>query len=453
MRRISFYRVLLNIIFYTLVFFIVPEKYDKIGVLLYVVIYFGQLYRLIRNDYIKNKRDYSIVNFNTLFFTMYSLVTYLIPVFYILNVRDVNFSVFVQFNETYIRKTLLLSSIAVELYTYGYFRGLSKPSSRVNDKLLRNIDSILSIFKILSVIVTIYFLLHFFQARTLGNMDVSGRVSTLVNCFIILPITLSGYSNLKYNLGFWAFCRKHLIIFACAGIIVISMLSIGDRTIPVALLSAFLFIINEFVYKIRSSQFLLLIIIGVTFMFLISYTRGTSQSLIVGYRDFRSSDNKLSFFQDVYPGNANFILSTEIVEKEGLYKPLRIIPIFLAPIPFVPSLIKNTFFEGEIGTAMYLTLYNRNLVFSYGESGVGTHVVADIYLSWGILGVLLFFYLFGLIVGSLFTKKANPYSLISYTSLISWSIFMARASFFDPYRDIVWMCCILYFISFSVFRK
>ena len=82
--------------------------------------------------------------------------------------------------------------------------------------------------------------------------------------------------------------------------------------------------------------------------------------------------------------------------------------------------------------------------------GLGTHVVGDVYLSMGILGVVA---LFGFL-GNFITKLENGariyknhFLYIAYLIFLSYSIFFCRGSFWGPIRGIIWSALILYFAN------
>ena len=311
----------------------------------------------------------------------------------------------IDYHESYVPLSLFLSTAAVSIYSFGYLRGYNtKTVLTEKPRPIRNFSGLKNICFILAGLVTVYFTYSFINAKKAGEMDLSGVMGTLVNCFIILPVALCGYMNRYYHLSPIRFFKKYWFIFFCVLYISISMLSLGDRLMAICLLTSTVFVVNEFVYKFSKKQILVALTAGMFFMFMISFTRGYT-TLSQGFLEYRQSDDKLMVFQDVYPANACLILGTEVKEKQGLYKPMKIIPLALSPIPFVPSLIKVAYFDGNFSSASYLTNVNKGRL-NVGDSGLGTHVVADVYVSWGVVGIFILFGLFGFFVGRCYARVA-----------------------------------------------
>ena len=427
-------------IFIYAIFLLIPEGTESGAVIAYMIIYFYQMVHLFTEDKRLQKGKYSIINFNVFFFTMYTFCTFLIPFFHLIGFNDYSiFSQMIHFDVRYIPKALFMSSIAVEVYSLFYLKGLCKKNRSVNVIPLHILKRAIKVSTFLSFFILGVFLVDFLKARAGGMLDVGGQVTALVTCFTILPVFLYGYANkyyYHYSLAkFLLTCGSPLF---CQLFVIVCMVSIGDRLIAVCLLSGLAVIINEYVYKIKTIVFLGALVVAFLGLFLIGLTRGTDMSYSEGMTMYQSSEERFVVFQDVYPANATLLMGTEVVDQKGYYKPMRIIPYVLNPIPFIPSFIKNTFFDGEIASAMYLTMYNRKLS-TIGESGIGTHALVDVYVSWGILGVIVLFGFLGYVVGMSYGRRDNIFYMIVYVGLMSWAVFMPRESLFDPYRNIVWL--------------
>lgn len=411
----------------------------------FLLLFLFQVRRLINRKKVLLGGQYAFISFDTFFLIMFALCTYIIPILVLFGIEEEIKGIYlVEYNSKYIPYSLFLCAIAVSLYSAGLFRGLSTKRKDCFPSKIKNFKSVIAISYVLATFITLIFLYTFIKAKSAGKMDIVGSITTLINCFIILPIVLCGYMNQFYKYSPIKFVKKYWYILSCALLIAVCMMSIGDRLVAVCLLIPLAFIINEYVYKFSKWQILIAILLGFFLMFLISFTRGRT-SLVEGVSIYRESDNPMAMFQDVYPANTCLVLGTEAKEINGLYKPMKIIPLILSPIPFLPSIIKDTFFDGEFSSAMYFTLIYRSRS-NVGESGMGSHAVADIYVSWGLMGIIALFFLLGYFVGGSYIRKNNVYSLIIYVGFIAWSAYIPRQSIFDPYRDIVWMVVIYYLL-------
>lgn len=117
-------------------------------------------------------------------------------------------------------------------------------------------------------------------------------------------------------------------------------------------------------------------------------------------------------------------------------------------IPGLGSLIKSTFSIEFVGSAQYTT---EMLGSSFGT---GTTALADIYLNFGVVGVIIIFLAFGYYVSSLDSKAYKNFKQISlfnqviFMVLISNAIYLGRASIFYAFSEVVLVYLIL---SFSIF--
>ena len=429
--------VLLAIFLYVLA----PLAFDSAICIGYMLLYAYQLYRLFRLQ----KTDKGWLSFNTLFFVMLTLVTYLMPILYLMDLNSQILTV-ISYDERYVSKSLFLTSIAVTCYKMGYFKGENKSGKESTLLSVKSINRILRINKIFILIALITFLGSYSVALASGKRDISGLVVTLINCIFIFSIILSGYSNKVFRLSLMAFLVHHRFLYLCTFFIVVSMLVMGDRYTPICLAVTTLFIINRFVHRFTSIEFVCLLSVGFMVLVGVSLTRDTTdkKDALNQERDF------VVYFQDIIPINLDFYLGLEWKEKNGYFKPARFFQIATYPIPFLPTIITDGIFDGNVSSGVQLTEYNRIQTNTNDESGIGTHAIVDIYMSWGIMGIIILFYLFGFFVGTSSKKSNSLYYLFIYGCFVSRAIYIPRETLFTPYRDIVYL---LIFASIIIHKK
>ncbi len=114
-------------------------------------------------------------------------------------------------------------------------------------------------------------------------------------------------------------------------------------------------------------------------------------------------------------------------------------------IPFAQSFIVNVF---DVGLHNLTSAdFNSYLTFGSvaGELGLGTNMVSDIYLSFGLIGVVVIFYLFGIYLQYCKSNSINSiYCFIAYSVMVSDSVFIVRGSVFEIVKLLIW---------FSTFEK
>lgn len=147
-------------------------------------------------------------------------------------------------------------------------------------------------------------------------------------------------------------------------------------------------------------------------------------------------------FEDYIPASMSIYMLMSWREEHGgnLYYPGKIFIAPFLPIPYIPSILSDLFYgvkqQGDLNSGV-LTTQIRNRISHYSDSGVGTHVVGDVYVSWGIIGIILMFFYFGKLVGQSQLKCSdNIFYALIYITLTCDAVYMARATLFLDIRNI-----------------
>ena len=139
------------------------------------------------------------------------------------------------------------------------------------------------------------------------------------------------------------------------------------------------------------------------------------------------------------------IVMTDIPDKIPYLYGLTWIGSFVSAIPAGPSLIGG-FISIPI---MYQKSDNLVTILALGEYtwGLGTSILADIYVNFGLLGIIIFMFMFGYVIRLLeegsFSEGTNPYfiglSLVVYSSLI----YIVRGSIWFSIGPIVYVLLLI----------
>jgi len=122
----------------------------------------------------------------------------------------------------------------------------------------------------------------------------------------------------------------------------------------------------------------------------------------------------------------------------------------LAMIPF-SSYVTNYFLDSDFryrSSAYFITWLSQGNFYTYGT---GTSVVADLYLSFGVLGVLLGLFLFGILLRKLeiyifyvSIDEMPSFYLITSIFAYGYSIYIARASILSPLNFMIFTVIVVY---------
>lgn len=191
-------------------------------------------------------------------------------------------------------------------------------------------------------------------------------------------------------------------------------------------------------------KLLLLMFIGMAFLSLIVVLRSGSA--------FKFSFNIIDMAMDLIINNYTIFLCYDYVDKFGLV-PFTLIGSLLSAIPFLSGLVISTFnisiYESSSARFFSVLALGNNPKF-----GVGTNIVASLYLATGLIGVIVFMFLFGV-----FIKKINIspnrinapiLKLLLYFEMMSVAVYMVRADFFYQVGKIVFGLVFFIFV-FSYF--
>jgi len=120
-------------------------------------------------------------------------------------------------------------------------------------------------------------------------------------------------------------------------------------------------------------------------------------------------------------------LGYDYSQSHDLFHPVEeIVLTVLSPIPLLPSLFCN-YVLGK-PTSEYVTGTELNKYMSnYGHANFGNHCVIDVYMMWGLLGVLIVFYFFGYTVAKCYNHLFDTLLFAAlYIMLVSYAIYVPR---------------------------
>ena len=194
-------------------------------------------------------------------------------------------------------------------------------------------------------------------------------------------------------------------------------------------------------------------------MFAIRETRNTDASLSSGnaIAFFESADetvssaSAISFFSDLTGIHRELYFGYEYYEHYGFVEPMQWVIVTFYPIPLVPNIISQSLFGKTMDEIKPAVILNEYVEYT-GHGHFGVHCVIDVFLRWGIIGVIVVFYLWGYIVASLTRSRSkNILGISLYVILLASAIRIPRAPILDMLRTFSYVI-ILAWVS-SLFTK
>lgn len=315
----------------------------------------------------------------------------------------------------------------------------------------RKLKKGLSFLSFVFAVSLLYFLLNggtgYFSDQFIYSMSEQDRFMGYVVQFIN-PIAMSiiALAFMLPNKKCFAFYFSIALLL----VYIAAILSTGSRTYPLAMIIMAMFMYNDHVKKISAPKLAILGLAFLVVMVLAGSLRGSGELITTQKISAEASEalterseNAFSFANELIICNRNLYYLISSTDKVSYTFGITILGYFLGMVPFLPSL-----FMAVTGVPEYLlnsALYNT--VLSTGPNytkGLGTHAVADIYICWGIIGVILIFYFYGYLITKL-KSKGNLYATIAYYVIVSNAVYACRASIFNL-RAVLWTIIVVYIV-------
>lgn len=388
---------------------------------------------------VQKKRNY--FDFDVIFLLTYFFIMFFFPVFmYGTDLEKVFFAFQYDYNHDVISRASALSLMGAQAYMSG---GLALRKSRIHQLPAANQRIIPN--NILSVSGLICFGIFFVAAGpelfshtydgTIGGESASSAVSYIL---VLLNAILGAALVIEFNN--WSIDKnyhRNWLLFLILFFFIIVFVAIGSRGSP---LQFTLLVLGVYALKIKSISFkqvLLLTTMGIVALgaFGLMRAKGSADSL-------RETAGPLVFLQDLILNNRNTFMAIDLVDKNGLDFGTGMLTPILGVIPFMNSMVLTvtplTPLDMSSGLRITAASLNTNSDF---HVGFGTNIIADIYMSFGAVGVISLMFVLGFMVKYAMFKsiyQKNIYYLLFYGILMSYSVFIVRAEYFFFLRPLVW---------------
>lgn len=394
---------------------------------------------------LNSKCKYNLLNFELLFTIGFAFVCYAYPMVYF-NL-DPYFSLFgLDFPEEYITKGTALATVAYSFLAYGLLKFPTIGQEAILEN--RNIGFSTKILTRITILLLLVMLTSLMPIVISGsyNMDwgVGSEIRGVLESFIFFTLFQKFYRNRGRDLK--SLIKKDKIYFALVISYVLLSTAIGNRgnIIRIGLLLFVLF--NIYIKKLSNVTVLIVMVLGIFLM----YARGAVRDS-GSYQNAReNSVHVLDFGRDLIINNRSEYVLMDIADRRGYTYGKNFLGSLLSPIPYAQStLLKTTrmtiedISSGSMVTSDY---------FAKGDPdsfGLGTNIVGDVYLAFGLFGVIILFYLLGYSISKI-SYRANlgdPIMQYIYAILLMNSVIWIRADFFKPLQMVIWGVALYYFFD------
>ena len=443
-----FFSLLLSLIMYS----IAPQEYNNMFCWCCLVIYFLDVYLLLKKEFIKQP-----VSFNTFFLLSFFFVSYVYPLFIVPSGLSFFFDPKGMVISNNINACTALCTVAASAYTFGFSLKKNRKICELKDEIYyRNVSNRIKMPYYVSVVLVIVVLYSFFTTKHDVEIEVQ-EAPFLFVIFLILTVILfvtqtkiikqQGESKLK------TFLHSNKQVVFISIVIMLIYTVIGDRLLIIELGLIMLSVYAIYYKNVKLRHLLVLLVAGVFFMTLLAWTRGGESSLRSGgVGAFVSESGSMAdnneggiwgFSADLAGRFQELSYGYYLTEQKGHQYPLKIFATILSPIPFLPNVVSNI----VVGVPTTKTSAGY-LIANDSGTNAGSHCVIDVYMPWGLTGTVLIFILFGWLVAYVSANRnKNLYFNVIYIILIYQSVFIARGTLFDIYRSGAWAIIIIYLVD------
>ena len=388
-------------------------------------------------------KDYDLnscyLRHSIVFLLCYAIVFYQCDLDYILGLCDSD--AFFVFDTRVVCKSLSLSVMGQSGLVLGYLFYKRKEKLLKNEYRYEiNIQSTKIVNFIVVFMLTAYLILvpkDYLSNGYGSGMDngaVYGIIGYLAAVFLTLFVFYSyNYISIGSNKGFqWLKAFKSPVILSIIYMLIVVMTGRRTESVRVALMLLFSYVF----VKGNNANYKKIGVIGVLvalFFAIVGVTRneaGTSMS--EGFNTLKQNASILPFTQELaYSVRTLHIGMSYIPDPVPYNWGLTFFPGFFNIIPGSYSLIQFIFGIKFLGSDGLIT----NLFFEGSEHiyGLGSSIVTDVYVSFGPIGVMFIFALFGALLRYIeigtFCVNKSPYFLALSMSIYSQFMFACRGSF------------------------
>ncbi len=341
------------------------------------------------------------------------------------------------FDTSYVNIGNLLATIGILSYYCG---GCSKVKIPANNSHMLPKVIPTKVISILLLCFTVIFIVMGGMAYSQSAyLDSPGGFSPLIPyillliTFIFTVIIVSEFYNKKHNVHY----KLSKLSVISIGVVIFILLAGGSRSSASYIALPIVGIYCMMFKPLNKKQVFGFIVLSVIAMWLIGQIRSGD--------GVSSISNPILFLVDLTVPSRNNYAVYEYVAKHGFTYGSSFVGIFTV-IPFLSNFLNLTNGSGELLTYEFFDAHQN-----YEKIGLGTTIIADIYIAFGFVGVIALMYLFGKIVKkySEGAKNNNYYSLVIYAALFSVSVFTVRGYVTTGFRPVIW-CLIIAYLNLHI---
>ena len=394
-------------------------------------------------------------DFDTIFLLSYFFVFFVYPIF-LYPISETYFYVFAYwFNTDVISQSTGLALMGSQMYMLGaawyHFKHRDEKGKSISEVLYLPAN----IFHYMTILVFVIFMVGggytfyvnvYKEGESIDEISIVSYLSILFMAFYYVSIILE-FNKMRFipqGCSKWEAFNKLLLVFVFVASLV--LFSTGTRTTALRMLLSLIGLYALLYRPIGLKMFLLLFFLGVCCMSFIVISRSAEGAFEV--------NSFVDLFMDLIINNLNSFTAVEYVNNHGYSYGVSMLAYVLKVVPFLQSGFCSLFGldPDDLRSAMILTV---DTLGDEATWGLGTNIIADLYLAFGAPGVIILMYILGYLVhkSEQKAKQGDIYYLLLYTVFISLSVYMVRSEYFYGLSLFVWAFCIINVLRHFAFKE
>lgn len=255
----------------------------------------------------------------------------------------------------------------------------------------------------------------------------------------------------------WNWLKIDKLLALGLGGYVLMFLAVGDRGGAVQAMSALLLLFAVLIKPIDKKLFVVMALTGAFVLTIVGLGRDSgrkteTRSMIKdGLQEFQDLEMKSPYILTVELANSSICLYSSVAEintREAYFYGSLWRSDLMAQVPFIKHIYARFFGwdDKKMSSSNYITYI------TYGEgsvSGTGSSIIADVYLNWGAIGVMVWMFGLGALYKRVYIGASRGESLIWIivaAGLGSAAFYSARATFWVFLRPALWSSVMVYYL-------
>lgn len=438
-----------------LLLFFKPERVEEFSsgfnFILSIVYFLLVVFFLAR----KRKESENWLRFDVVFLIGFSIVHFEIPFLASIGI-DAILSDFVWPNQRVVNFATWMSVFSITLWMLGSSFLRNKAESYKQDSAVINVNINFYLYDFILFIAFILFLLtvgpSLYRGEYSGSQvwGVGASYAYFITRVMINLRIIYFIIDLKGKAGFKVIVRelfKNKLFFTIVITYISIFLLLGQRgnILQVALVAAGAFTL--FIKPISLLRLTFFLFVGAFLFTLISLGRGADSSSFEdnnifsrGYSSYQEKEFKSVTSELAGSVKIQYRALDNVPEKHPYLYGLTYFSNLVVVVPFIGTQVLNVLNVSEMyrGTTNFFTIMHRGF---NPDSGDGSEILSDIYVNFGLYGVFVIMFLFGMLSSKLHFKAMSKdllYVLI-YLVMLYMALTINRGMLLSPVKEIAYI--------------